>query len=177
MNWLFAIDVRTLFIPEESFLELFLRGTVVYLFLFTLLTVIHKRHGGMLGGADFIFVLLIAASSHYALTGGHKSITAAIVVVITIILWNYIINILSYKYPSFNRLVSPEALPLIQNGKMLKKNMRQEFITEDELKIELRKQGITDMKRVKKAHIEADGEISFVLSKEKQQKKEKKKVL
>ncbi len=105
-DFFFTVDLKALFIPEESLFELFLRGTTVFLMLFTLLTVIHKRHAGMLGGADFLFVLLLAASSHYALTGGSKSITAAVMVIVTIIFWNYIINFLSYHSSLFKNYLT-----------------------------------------------------------------------
>jgi uncharacterized membrane protein YcaP (DUF421 family) len=45
---------------------------------------------------------------------------------------------------------------------MLHRNMRQELITEKELRLQLRKQGIEKLDEVKKAYMEADGSISII---------------
>lgn len=174
---LFALDFQALFIPQESLTELFLRGTSVYLFLFTLLTVIHKRHSGMLGTPDFLFVVLIAASSHYALTGGHISITASFVVVLTIIFWNFVFNVLSYKFTFVNTFFNPRPLLLVKDGKLLRHNMRREFILEEEILTALRKHGRTTIDEVQQAHLEADGEISFVLKRPQRKTVRKKKIV
>jgi uncharacterized membrane protein YcaP (DUF421 family) len=53
-------------------------------------------------------------------------------------------------------------LPLIKNGRMLRHNMRKEFITEDEVRSQLRQQQIEDVAAVRLAHLEPDGSISVV---------------
>ena len=45
---------------------------------------------------------------------------------------------------------------------MLRKNMRQEMITEEELLAQLRQQGVEDMTGVKKCYLEGDGRISVI---------------
>ncbi len=45
---------------------------------------------------------------------------------------------------------------------MLRRNMRQEFITEDELMSKLRQQGIEDLSQAAKVYMEGDGQISVV---------------
>ena len=45
---------------------------------------------------------------------------------------------------------------------MLQRNLRREFITEEELMAELRKQGVRDVSEVKEACLEADGSVSVV---------------
>jgi uncharacterized membrane protein YcaP (DUF421 family) len=50
---------------------------------------------------------------------------------------------------------------------MLRKNMRREFITEDELMMQLREQGLEDISKVKDVFIESDGRISVIQFKQK----------
>ena len=45
---------------------------------------------------------------------------------------------------------------------MNRRNMRKEFITEDELRSQLRQNGVSDVGEVKRACLEANGEISVV---------------
>ena len=49
---------------------------------------------------------------------------------------------------------------------MLRRNMRQELITEDELLMQLRQQGLEDASNVKEAYIESDGRISVIQDKQ-----------
>jgi uncharacterized membrane protein YcaP (DUF421 family) len=109
------------------------------------------------------------------MAGEYRSIPAGIVLVSTIIFWSYTFDWLNYKFPWFNRLTEPPPLPLIKNGKMLRRNMRHELITEEELMGQLREQGLDDVGKVKEAYMESDGHISVVQQEQKQQNKTPKK--
>jgi uncharacterized membrane protein YcaP (DUF421 family) len=53
-------------------------------------------------------------------------------------------------------------LLLVRNGQLLRRNMRRELITEEELMTQLRLQGVEDLGSVRKACMEGDGQISVV---------------
>jgi uncharacterized membrane protein YcaP (DUF421 family) len=89
------------------------------------------------------------------------------VLVGTIIFWNYLFDWLSYRSEWFGRLIQQAPLALIKDGKMLRQNMRQEFITEDELMMELRQQGLDYVAKVRQAYIESNGHISIIERKQK----------
>jgi len=72
------------------------------------------------------------------------------------------IDWLGYKNPWFQRLAHPPALLLVRDGQMLKRNMRRELVTEEELLSELRKQGVDELGKVKEAYMEQDGRISLI---------------
>jgi uncharacterized membrane protein YcaP (DUF421 family) len=55
---------------------------------------------------------------------------------------------------------------VIRDGELLRRNMRREFLTEEELMSRLRQEGISDVKEVKSAHIEGNGNISVVSKKQ-----------
>ena len=97
----------------------------------------------------------------------YKSITEGGVLVATIMFWDYALDLLAYRSPFFQRLVRPAPLALIENGRMLRKNMKQEMITEEELLSQLRQQGIDNTTIVQKAYLEGDGRISVLTGKTK----------
>jgi uncharacterized membrane protein YcaP (DUF421 family) len=111
---------------------------------------------------DFIFVLLVANGAADAMTGGATSIVAGVVTVVTVVAWNYLLNSLSYYVPLVEKLVSPPPLQVVRNGKLIRPNMRKEFLSEQELMGQLREQGVEDLEKVKAAHIEGDGNISVI---------------
>ena len=134
----------------------------MYIALFVLLRIILKRQSGSLGMTDLLLITLIADASQNAMAGEYKSLPDGIVLVSTIIFWSYALDWLGYKFSWFSRLIEPPPLPLIKDGKLLRRNMRRELITEEELMSQLREQGLDDFGKVKEAYIESDGRISVV---------------
>ena len=61
------------------------------------------------------------------------------------------------------RFAEPASLLLVLNGRLLPKNMRKEFITEEELWIQLRKHGVQRLTEVKAVYLEPDGNFSVIL--------------
>jgi uncharacterized membrane protein YcaP (DUF421 family) len=60
------------------------------------------------------------------------------------------------------QILEPPPLLLIDNGRLLRRNLRIEFLSEDELRAKLREHGVTDYSQVAQAHMESDGEISVI---------------
>ena len=165
------MDWKSIFLPDVSLLEIILRGSVMYIALFALLRIILKRQTGTLGMTDLLLITLLADASQNAMAGDYKSIPDGIVLVGTLIFWNYAFDWLSFKSEWFGRLIEPPPLPLIKNGKLLRRNMKLELIKEDELLMELREQGMEDISKVKEAYIESDGRISVIQYEERQHEK------
>jgi uncharacterized membrane protein YcaP (DUF421 family) len=163
-----SIDWPNVLIPDASPLEIILRGTIMYLALFVLLRVILKRQAGTLGMTDLLLVTLLADASQNAMAGDYNSVPDGLVLVATLIFWNYSLDWLSFRSPLFRRLIEPAPLPLVQDGRMRRRNMRRELITEEELMGQVREQGIDDLSRVAKAFRERDGRISVIQREEKQ---------
>src|SRR5262245_17472858 len=155
------IDWRSVFFPSRGVGEIFLRGTIIYLSLFFILRLL-RRAAGAIGISDLLLVVLIADAAQNAMSSDYKSITDGLILVGSIVFWAYFLDWLGYRFPSVRWLVRPPPLPLIKDGRMQMRNMRQEMITEDELMGKLREQGIERTEEVKKAYLESDGRISVI---------------
>jgi uncharacterized membrane protein YcaP (DUF421 family) len=162
MEGLANIDWEGMFMPSTPLLEIFIRGSAMYLGLFLLLRFVLKREAGTVGITDLLLVVLLADAASNGMADDYRSIPDGLLLVATLIFWAYTLNWLGYRFPRVQRLVHPPALLLIKDGRMLPRNMRKEFITVDELKSMLREQGVEDMQEVKAAHMEGDGKISVI---------------
>ena len=162
MDLLFDVDWRHLFVPDKPLLQVFIRGTVIYVVIFFLVRLIPNRQVGGVGMNDLLLIVLIASAATNALAGDYKSITNGVVLVGTIVLWSYLFNWVGHRFPLFHRLFHPTPKALIKDGEIQHANMRRELVTEEELIGKLRRQGITKVQEVKEAHVEADGQISVV---------------
>jgi uncharacterized membrane protein YcaP (DUF421 family) len=157
-----SIDLAALFLPETPLLEIVIRGTVVYLALFLLLRVTLKRQSGAVGMTDLLVVILIADAAQNAMADDYTSITDGVILVATILAWAYAIDWLGYHVPLIERLVHPLPLPLVADGRLLRRNMRSELITYEELMSQLRAQGVDDVAAVHRAYLEGNGELTVI---------------
>lgn len=158
---LLQIDLPGMFVPEANLVEAVLRGTVIYFVLLVLLRVIPRRTVGSVGMMDLVVVVLIAEAAGKSM-GEYATITDGVVIVATLLAWSYVLNWLTYHVPAIEKLVSPPALPVVRDGRLLRRNMRTEYLTEDELLGQMRLEGIEDLSQVKAAYVESEGTISFV---------------
>lgn len=156
------VDWQGVFLPKTPLVEIFVRGTLVYSSLFLLLRVILKRQSGTLGVGDLLVIVLIADAAQNAMAGNYTSVPDGIVLVATIIFWSFTLDWLGYHFPWFGRFIHPPPLELVRDGRMLRRNMRLELISPEELMGELRLQGVSDLREVKRACMEGNGEISVL---------------
>jgi uncharacterized membrane protein YcaP (DUF421 family) len=150
-----------MFVPQIPMFETVARGSLLYFGILILMRIMPRRTGGELATMDLIFVVLIAQSATHAL-GDSASITDAMTLILVFTAWNYLINALSYRIPLIEKLVSSPPLRIVRDGRILRRNMRREFVTEEELMASLRQQGIDDIGDVKAAFVEGEGQITVV---------------
>ena len=156
------IDWGSLFVPSGSVIEVIIRGSTIYLTLFAVLRFLPRRTVAEAGTSDILIIVLIADAVQNGMAGEYRSITEALVLVGTLIGWAVAIDWLDHRFPHW-RLTGGEALPLIEDGKIVERNMRRQLITEDELMSQLRLHGLDSPRRVRKGFLEGDGSFTFLL--------------
>ena len=150
-----------MFVPTGSIPEVIIRGTIMFLGMFALLRVF-RRQAGAVGIADLLVIVVIADAAQNGMAGESKSITEALILIVTIVLWDWFFDWLGFKSPFWSRILQPQELLLIENGKIVHKNLDKELITEDELLSQLRQQGLEDRSMVKKCYLESNGQFSVL---------------
>jgi uncharacterized membrane protein YcaP (DUF421 family) len=162
LDSLLEIDWRAIFVPQNSLIEPIIRGTIMYLGILAMLRLVLRRQVGGIGTADVLVVVLIAEVAGNSIAPNEQSVVEGILLVATILFWSYLIEWLQFRFPGFQRLMRDPKLKLIDNGRMLRRNMRREFVTSQELMAQVREKGLEDCSRVKSAYLEADGSISII---------------
>jgi len=156
------IDWQGLFAFSVSPLELVVRGSAIYAFLFAVFRVLLRRDVGSIAVADVLLLVLIADAAQNAMAGEYRSISDGIVLVSTIIGWNVLIDWLAFRFERVRKLIEPRALPLVRDGRILHRNLRQEMVSVEDLLAKLREHGVEDVAQVRLAHLEGDGEVSVI---------------
>ena len=156
------MDLASLFAVHTPPLELVVRGTLMYWFLLLVFRFVLRRDGGTLGVADLLFIAIVADASQNAMAGAYNTVAEGLILVSTLVFWNYAIDWAAFHWKFARRLTEAPPLLLIKDGRVMAGNMRREFITRDDLEGELRKAGIDDLACVRKAYMESDGRFSVL---------------
>ena len=156
------IDWSQIFGISVSPWELIIRGTAMYLFLFLMFRVVIRRRVGAVGMADILIMVIVADAAQNAMSGEYKTVTEGAILVATIFFWNFAFDWLNFKVPALQGWLEAPPLLLVRNGRVLHRNLRHEYVTEDELKSKLREQGVKDYSEVAEAHLESDGTVSVI---------------
>ena len=159
---IFDIDLAGIFSFTVSPLELMLRGTLMYWFLFIVLRFVLRRDVGSLGASDFLFVVILGDAAQNSMIGSATSAADGMVLIGTLVFWSYMLDFMSFRFPVIQRFTSAPRLCLVRDGKLLRRNMRREFITDQELNAKIRHEGVEDVATVKRRYLEADGEMSLI---------------
>ena len=170
------VDFAKILLPDEPLLELIVRGTLLYVAIFLLLRFGPRRQTGTVSRTDLLVIVLIADAAQNGMAGQYMAVSDGIVLVATIVFWSSAIDWLAFHVRAFEPLVHPRPEPIIEDGKLNRRNMRSELITMDELMTQLRLQGIEDVAQVKRAFIEGNGELSIIRSDEQTSSKRERRV-
>lgn len=155
-NWhnLFALTV--------SPVELLIRGSLIYLFLFAVFRTVLKRDFGNIGLADVLLLVLVADAAQNAMAAEYRSVSDGLILLSTMIGWNLLFDFLAYRSPRWRRLLKPPEICVIRDGRIIHRNLRREYLSVDDLHAKLREHGIEDLSEVRVAYMESDGTFSVL---------------
>lgn len=157
-----AIDWAGLFELGVPPLEMIVRGTAMYWLLLALFRVVIRRRVGAVGISDILVLVIIADASQNAMSGEYRSITDGAILVATIVAWNYAVDWAAYRSPRLRRLLEPPPLLLVDRGRVLRRNLRHELVSDSELHGKLREHGVDDVAEVERAYMESDGQFTVL---------------
>ena len=161
----FDVQWREMLVPDVAVLEMFVRGTLIYLGIFVIFRVF-RRPTGQLGMADVLLITIIADAAQNAMAGEYHSIASGFVLIGTIVFWDRVIDHLAYRSPLFSRFAQPPPVVLIQDGVVRQGQLRKHKISEEALLSHLREHGVEKPARARLCLLEGDGKISVLPTKD-----------
>jgi len=142
--------------------ELIVRGSLMYLGLILVFRFVLRRDVGSLAVPDILFLVLVADASQNAMAGEYTSVSDGIILVGTLVFWNVALDWLAYRSVLVRRLVEPPVLHVVHEGKWIRRNLKRQWITTDEVQSKLRQHGIEDLAKVRSVTLEPDGNLSII---------------
>jgi uncharacterized membrane protein YcaP (DUF421 family) len=146
--------------PQDLMLTA-VRATIIYFFLLLVVRILGKREVGSASAFDFIVALMLGEVVDEAIYGD-VSMVKGFTAIGVVAIWHLINSWASYKSKIIDRITGAEPTILVEKGKVLHDNLAKERFNEDELQSELRLMGIDDLKEVKQATLEPNGQVSVI---------------
>jgi uncharacterized membrane protein YcaP (DUF421 family) len=146
----------------STILDIVIRSAVVFIVVLGGLRLLGKRHVAQLSIVDLVLILLISNAVQNAMVGPDVSLLGGIVAAVTLLVLSYVFTQLLYRSRRAERFFEGTPTLLIHNGKVIRRHLDQERITEEELERIIREHGIDGVHDVKNAIMEADGAVSVI---------------
>ncbi|HEX3149747.1 MAG TPA: YetF domain-containing protein [Gemmataceae bacterium] len=162
MSGWFDTDWSKVFAPQMSIPEVLVRGTLGYLGVVILLRIVPRRAAGRISLSDLLVVTIIAGVVRNPLVGSSDSVLDGFLIIAVVLLWSFALDWLSYRVEWVHRLLHPNSVVVVRNGRVQDENLAGELMTREQLKAQLRQHGISNLAEVAEARIESDGKVSVI---------------
>lgn len=147
-------------------LEFTLRVAGMYFLALIMIRFLGKRALGELGPFDFVVMTGVGDTVISVALDRSMPYYEGIVVLATLAILEYLMGYLGLKSGRLSNIITGVPVVLIDNGKIIKKNLAREKFNVDDLLQELRKKGIRDIHDVDKGILESCGGFSVILKEE-----------
>jgi uncharacterized membrane protein YcaP (DUF421 family) len=148
-NEMFALTVPVL--------EKIVRPILVYAFLVVLLRVFGKRELAQLNPFDLVVLLSLSNTVQNAIIGNDNSLTGGLIGAFSLVCTNYLVVRFLFKHRRIDQILEGSPTVLIENGKIRRKELAKELLTESELLTVCHRQGFADVDEVQTAVLEPGG--------------------
>jgi uncharacterized membrane protein YcaP (DUF421 family) len=143
-------------------MDIALRAIVLYAFVVFLMRVMGRRELSSLSAIDLVLLIVMGDAIQQGLTQDDYSVTGSLIAVSTIAAVQVVISYLSFRSRRARRVLQGEPIVIVQNGRLIDRNVRRERLTEDDVAEEMRAQQIASVEDVEWGILESNGTMSFV---------------
>jgi uncharacterized membrane protein YcaP (DUF421 family) len=124
--------------------------------------VIGRRELSTLSAVDLVLLIVLGDAIQQGLTQDDYSLTGAVIAISTIAALQVASSYLSFRSRRARRILEGEPIVIVEDGKLIERNMKRERLTEDEVAEEMRQQQIASVEDVQWGILESNGTISFI---------------
>ena len=145
-------------------MEIIVRATVIYFFLWALARGVGKRELSEMTAFELILLVTMGDLIQQGATQEDMSLTGATLAVGTLAMWILLFSYLSFRFRPLRSALEGVPVVVIHHGQALDEVLAIERLTLDEVCEAARNQGILDLAEVDIGVLEPDGKFSFLKS-------------
>ncbi len=156
---------KDMFVLGLPLMEKILRPVFVYAFLVISLRLSGKRELVQLNPFDLVVLLTLSNTVQNAIIGDDNSVSGGIIGATSLLVVNYLVVRFLYDHRKLDQLVEGRSDVLMKGGQIIKRNLKKELITQEQLEAAARKQGFASLSDVDECVLQPGGVLSFVAKK------------
>jgi uncharacterized membrane protein YcaP (DUF421 family) len=142
--------------------DIVIRAAVAFVFIFFLTRVVGRRELNTLEPFDLILLIVIGDIVQQGVTQNDFSVTGLLLAGSTIAVMTVLFSYASFRVRALRPILAGEPVILVDDGKVIERNLRRQRITVEELLAEARMHQIARLAGVRWAVLETSGQISFI---------------
>src|SRR4051812_3427587 len=143
-------------------MDIVLRAAIAYVFILFLTRVVGRRELSSLQPFDLILLIVLGDLIQQGVTQSDYSVTGLLLAGGTIAVMQLAVSYAGFRFAFLRPVLEGEPIVLIENGKVIDRNLRRERLTVDEVAEEARQNQIASLAEVQWAVLETSGAISFI---------------
>jgi uncharacterized membrane protein YcaP (DUF421 family) len=143
-------------------MDLALRAVFLFFVVFVLMRVIGRRELSSLSPFDLILLIILGDAIQQGLTQDDYSVTGAVIVVATFAVLQVAVSYMAYRWRRLRPLLQGEPIVIVEDGRLIERNMRRERLSREDVAEAARAQKIASIEDVRWAVLETTGKISFI---------------
>ncbi|MEX2457979.1 MAG: YetF domain-containing protein [Actinomycetota bacterium] len=143
-------------------MEIVVRATVIFFFLWGLTRLMGKRELAQMSAFELMLLVTIGDLVQQGVTQEDMSLTGNMLAVGTIGVWILALSYVGYRWKAARPAVEGLAVIVVRDGRMIDEALKIERLTDEEVLAEAREQGIEDLATVRLGILEADGQFTFL---------------
>jgi uncharacterized membrane protein YcaP (DUF421 family) len=138
----------------------FYRAVVFYLALIVVVRLMGKRQLGQMEPSEFVVTMLIANLATIPMEDITLPLHHGLSPIFTVLAIELLFSVAELRSVFFRKLLCGKPVILIENGKILQKNLKKTRVTLDELSCHLRQKDVLTVETVQYAILETNGTLS-----------------
>jgi uncharacterized membrane protein YcaP (DUF421 family) len=143
-------------------MDLVLRTIFAFLLILVITRAVGRRELSSMEPFDLILLVVLGDLVQQGVTQSDYSLTGATTVLVTMAVLVVSTAWLSFRFARLRPLLEGEPTLLIADGEILRRNLRRERMTVEEVRAEARQQSIGSLEDIRFAVLETNGKISFI---------------
>jgi uncharacterized membrane protein YcaP (DUF421 family) len=143
-------------------MDLVIRATVVFFFIFLVTRIAGRRELSSLEPFDVILLVVLGDLVQQGITQSDESVTGTLIVISTITLLSVAVGWVSFRSRKARLVTEGEPIVLVEDGRIIERNLRRERLTRGDLEEEARRQQISSLDDIRWAILEKGGSISVI---------------
>lgn len=143
-------------------MELVIRATLVYWFLWLVVRGTGKRSLAELTPLDLLLLVVIGDLSQQGVTQEDMSVLGALVTVSVFVVWTLLADSLGRRSKRAKVIIAGEPVIVVRDGVPLTDRLARERVTLEDLAEAARLNGIGDLAEIEFGVLETDGKFSFI---------------